>query len=47
LEVKTATISATKEHKYRLHVYVEDDIIKQFMKGYQKDKNFKALVSHS
>jgi hypothetical protein len=47
LEAKTATVNAMKEHDYGLHVYVEDDIIKQITKGYQKDKNFKALISHS
>jgi hypothetical protein len=46
LEVQTATTSAMEEHKFELHVYVEEDIIKQFVKGYQKDKNFKALVNH-
>jgi hypothetical protein len=47
LEVKTATVNATKECEYGLHVYLEDDIIKWFMKGYQEGENFKALVSCS
>jgi hypothetical protein len=45
LEVQTATTSAMKEREFNLHVYVEEDIIKRFVKGYQKDKNFKALVN--
>ena len=33
--------------RLKLHVYTNDDTLKQFLKGYQKDKAFKTLMIRS
>ena len=47
LEVKISTMTPIKEHELGLHIYASDKTIQQFIREYQKDKTFKAIITHS